>query len=96
MIIEAIPLPVYIRQCFETKAIKQVTDQWRVETDQLILIVSSHLNELGIFTVSPHSDRYMKQVIVEFLRQSPEIIRLVHEAERRERIIARTKKNMSD
>lgn len=96
MNVENVPLSLYIRNCFETKQIKVVTDQWRVETDQLMKIVSNHLKELGVYSVTPSADKYMKNVIVEFLQHSPEIIKLVHEAERRERIIARTKKNMSD
>lgn len=96
MITESVPLQVYIRQSFDLKEIKAITDQWRVETTKLMLIVASHLNELGVYSVAPHSERFMLNTIKKFLLNSPEVIRLVHEAERRERMLARTKKSLSD
>ncbi len=96
MITESVPLQVYVRQSFDLKEIKTITDQWRVETSKLIMIVISHLNEVGIYSVAPHTERFMLATIKRFLLNSPEIIRLVHEAERRERMLARTKKSLSD
>ena len=96
MITESVPLQIYIRQSFDTKEIKAVTDQWRVETGQLMNIVISHLNEIGVYSVAPNNEKFMKEVILAFLNNSPEIIKLVHEAERRERMLARTKKSLSD
>ena len=96
MYTEPIPLYIFIRQSFEAKEIKTVTDEWRVETNQLISIIISQLNELGVYEVAPELSKYMKRIILDFLVNSPEIIKLVHEAERRERILARTKKSLSD
>lgn len=96
MYVEPIPLYIFIKQSFEYKEIKSVTDQWRVETQQLINIILAQINELGIYEVNPGMEVYMRKILLEFLRTSPEIIKMVHEAERRERILARTKKSLSD
>ena len=96
MYTEPIPVYIFIKQAFEMKEIKTVTDEWRVETGQLINIIIMQLHELGLYQITPSMARYMKASIIEFLMNSPEIIKLVHEAERRERILARTKKSLSD
>lgn len=96
MYTESIPVYIFVKQAFELKEIKGVTDEWRVETSQLVNIIMSQLNEMGIYQVTPNLSRHMKEIILELLLNSPEIIKLVHDAERREMILARTKKSLSD
>lgn len=96
MYTESIPVSVFVKQTFEHKEIKAISDQWRVETAQLMAIITANLTELGIYDVSPDLAKNMKTILLEFLVNSPEIIKIVHEAERRERILARTKKSLSD
>ena len=96
MYIEPIPIRTFVLQAFEYKEIKTITDQWRVETSQIASIATMHIMELGIYKVQPEMEDYMRAVILKFVLNSPEIIRLVDEAEKRERILARTKKSLSD
>lgn len=96
MYIESIPIKTFIRQAFEFKEIKTVTDQWRVETQQIANIMVGAMMELGIYEVQPDMEEYMRKTLLDFLLHNPEVLRLVHEAEKRERILARTKKSLSD
>jgi len=96
MYTESIPLYVFIRNAFDSKEIKTISDQWRVEVNQLVSIIHNQISELGVYEVPPELARYMKTVILEYLVNSPEILKIVNEAERRERILARTKKSLSD
>jgi len=96
MLNEAIPIQSFVRQCFELSEIKAVIDQWPIETELLIQIACSHFKEMGILTVEPISEVYLRGFLLEFIYSSPEVSKRILEAQRRERQLARTRRNNQD
>ena len=96
MLTEPLPMSLFVETCFERKEIKSVTDEWRVETSILQQIILSHFYEMGLFSVTPDLERITRQRIIDFLYASPEILMKVAEAERRERMMARSRRNSAD
>jgi hypothetical protein len=96
MLTEAMPIKLFVRISLERREIKSIIEEWRVEHDVLIQCIVNHFNEVGIFEVRPHLEQVIRLRIAGFIKSSPEILKRKIEAERRERILARTKKSYAD
>ena len=83
MIIEKIPIEIYVKTKFEEKSIISIIENWRVESEEVQEIIISQFKELGMFEVDPIFEKDLKPVIVGFLTNSPQILKLVKRAERR-------------
>lgn len=92
MLTEPLPVAIFIDTCFERKNIKTMTDQWRVETDELKSIILSYYQEMGIYSVYPSLEHHIRREIPRLLQSSPEVLRRVAEAERRERMLSRSRR----
>ena len=93
---EPVPIQAFVRNCFELSEIKSVIDQWPIETDVLLQIACSHFKEMGILSIDPASEQYIRSTFLEFIYSSPEVTKRILEAERRERQLARTRRNNQD
>ncbi|SMF60114.1 hypothetical protein [Pseudobacteriovorax antillogorgiicola] len=93
MYTSAIPVFIFVKQAFDSKEVKKVIEEWRVEQDELRRLVCRRLLEVGIYDVEPIDTRHLKMHIIDILLNAPEIIKIVDAAERRERALARTKKS---
>lgn len=54
--------------------ISKICDEWEIEREEVIAILTSHFLDMGIFTVHPlrHADVIRKEIVFQ-LRSSPEI-----------------------
>ena len=80
---EKVPVEIFVQQVMATKAAMAVTDQWPIKSEMVIQIVIKHLNDIGIFHVSPGGqDHTIRQEILFFLRNSSLIMELIEKAKR--------------
>lgn len=92
MLTEPLPINLFIETCFERKEIKSITDQWRVETGEIKEIMISYFGEMGIYSVTPELESYVRRQLPDLLRSSPEIVKKVADAERREKLMSRSRR----
>ena len=92
----SIPLETFIHLIFERKEIKDITDKWRIDKEDIKKSVIGTFKELGLYSVGPDVENMIIGTVIEFLFNSPEIIKMVKEAEKRERMLAKVKKNLHD
>jgi len=78
---EPIPTDFFIAQCMGDKIIRDITDGWRIEPEQLHAILSRHLREMGIFFVLPTHTKMLKDSLIHHLRHSVEIKQILRKAE---------------
>ena len=75
---EKVPLEVFVRQVFATRAVQQIVDRWPIKAEIGLDLVVKHLEELGIFTVEPMvQGPVISKQIVFFLQNSPSIIEAI-------------------
>jgi hypothetical protein len=91
---EPIPTDLFVGQVMSEKLVRDITDGWRIEPDQLHNILSRHLREMGIFFVLPTHARMLRDSLVHHLRHSVEIKQILRKAELEEQ--TRKKVRLSD
>ena len=84
MLTEDLPIDVFINTKFSDRDISTITDNWRVENDTLISIISSYFKDLGIYRAKPTFEDYLKKQVIFLLHNAPEIVELVKKAEANE------------
>ena len=83
MLVDQLPIEIYINQKFESKEIVKLIESWRVESEELRDAVVQAFRDMGIYQIEPSSEFLMQGVIISILKFSPEIYKLVKRAERR-------------
>lgn len=80
---EKVPLEIFVRQVFASRAVQQIVDRWPIKSEIGFNLVLKHLDELGIFTVEPivQGPVISKQIIF-FLQNSPAIIEAIAKTRR--------------
>jgi len=91
---EKVPLEVFVRQVFSTRAVQQIVDQWPIKAEIGFGLVMKHLEDLGIFSVEPlvQGPIVSKQIIF-FLQNSPAIIESIAKAKKTASDAARSNRN---
>ncbi|MCX6131182.1 MAG: hypothetical protein NTX25_19255 [Proteobacteria bacterium] len=84
MLTEPLPIEIFVTTQFTEKAITSITENWRVEPEQLQKMIVGYFREMGIFEVLPTMEVQLRQVLVSWLVNSPEIYSLVKKAEAQE------------
>jgi len=96
MLTEPLPVRVFIQANLERPEVKNIIDNWRVDYALLVQIATAQFHDMGWFEVRPELEKRALQALVMILNSSTEILVKVAEAERRERMLARTKRNFAD
>lgn len=96
MLTETVPVYVFAKMQLESRDVKAVTDEWRVETEMLLEIALGHYKNMGIYEVTPESEVFFCENFLNILRDSPEVTRLILESKKREKQLARNRRNSGD
>lgn len=96
MLTEPLPIQVFIRASFERREVKAIIDAWRIDYNDMVQILSSHFMDMGWYDTQPEQEPIALETLVFLLKSSSELILKVNEAEKRERLLARTKKSFAD
>ncbi|MBM4252559.1 MAG: hypothetical protein FJ146_11360 [Deltaproteobacteria bacterium] len=91
MILETIPIEVFVVQKYNAPEVQKLVEHWRIEPETIMKNVIEHFRELGIFGVPMAQQVMMLDAMRTYLRTSPEITRMVMKSEQEEAIRARTK-----
>ena len=70
---EPVPLEYFIQSCLTDKAVREITEGWRIEMDQLQSILVQHFRDMGIFFVAPSHVGMLKDTLMHHLKHSIEI-----------------------
>ncbi len=84
MLTEPLPIEIFVATRFSEKAITNITENWRVEPDQLQKMLVNYFREMGIFAVLPTMEAELKDTLLLWLQNSPEIYQMVKKAEMQE------------
>ena len=84
MLTEPLPIEIFVATRFSEKAITNITENWRVEPDQLRKMLVNYFREMGIFAVLPTMEAELKDTLLLWLQNSPEIYQMVKKAEMQE------------
>jgi hypothetical protein len=96
MLTESLPIQVFIRANLERREVKAIIDNWRVDYTTMVQILTNHFMDMGWYEARPEQEKVARETLVRLLKSSSELIIKVNEAERRERMLARTKKSFAD
>lgn len=96
MLTEPLPIRVFVRANLERPEVKSIIDNWRVDDAFLVQIATAQFQDMGWFEVRPELEKIARQTFIMILNSSTEILIKVAEAERHERMLARTKRNFAD
>ncbi len=72
-----IPIQLFVSQEYHTPAVQVIVDTWRVEPQLVIERVIEHFREMGIYRIRPNHHRLIKKAMLNHLKTSPEIMRMV-------------------
>ena len=84
MLTEPLPIEVFIAARFSEKAVISITENWRIEADELQKMLAGYFREMGIFEVLPSMEAELKVAMLAWLQNSPEIYQIVKKAEAQE------------
>lgn len=91
--LEPQPIAMFIKKKLEHPRIKPILDGWSIDNDELLELLIHHFEDMGCYMADPNAESALSDCLVSFLKYSPEIILKVSEAERREKMIARSRNN---
>ncbi|WP_141736008.1 hypothetical protein [Oligoflexus tunisiensis] len=86
MLTEPLPIEIFVATRFTEKTITNITENWRVEPEQLQKMIVSYFREMGIFAVLPSMEAELKETLMVWLQNSPDIYQLVKKAEMQEMV----------
>ncbi len=86
MLTEPLPIELFVITRFSDKSVTSITENWRVESVQLQKIIVNYFKEMGIFSVLPPMEAELKETIIYWLKNSPEIFQLVRKADLQEQL----------
>jgi len=91
---EPIPTEYFIQNCLLERTIRDLTDGWRIEMEQLQSILTQHFREMGIFFVAPGHAQMLKETLMHHLKHSVEIQRILKKLDQEE--LARRNTRMTE
>ena len=78
---EKVPVEIFVQQVLSTKSAQRIIDQWPVKAENILQIVTKHLNDIGIYMVAPAGqDKVVQKSILFFLNNSTQIIEMIDKA----------------
>lgn len=86
MLTEPLPIELFVTTRFSDKSVISITENWRVEPSQLQKLIVGYFKEMGIFSVMPQMEHELKETIVSWLQNSPEVYQLVRKADLQEQL----------
>lgn len=86
MLTEPLPIELFVITRFSDKSVTNITENWRVEPAQLQKLIVGYFKEMGIFSVMPQMENELKETIVSWLQNSPEVYQLVRKADLQEQL----------
>ncbi len=81
MLVEAMPIELYVAQRFNEKQTTTIIEDWRIEAEVLEKLIVGYFKEMGIYSVTPNLERQIRQAIPYLLQNSPEIYSRVRKAQ---------------
>ncbi len=81
MLTESLPIDIFINSRFAEKDIVAITENWRVEKDEVQKLLGTYFKEMGIFAVTPQMEKKVKKTMLFWLENAPEIYSMVRKAE---------------
>lgn len=93
MLVEPISIDLFVKHAFDVPEIAQMIEDWVVDFEVLRGIIASSLRDLGIYQVKPNQASAVVAAIVQQLKWSGEVRRMILRAEAIERQRLRTRHN---
>ncbi len=81
---EEIPIQSFVAAKFQTPAVQKIVEQWRVEPVMIVEKVVEHFLDLGIYKVAASHERMLMKHMLQMLKTSPDIMKLVSKAKNEE------------
>ena len=81
---EPVPIENFVSLEFGRNTVAKLIANWRIEPETLIQIIISHHREMGVFFVYPQHEKVIQKSIINALKSSPEVVRLLRRAEMNE------------
>ena len=88
---EAVPIDVFVANCFLSPRINSIISAWRIEPVRLQAVVIKDFREMGIFFAIPSHYEILFETVICSLKNSKEIHQLVKKAEHEEGLRKRTR-----
>lgn len=92
MLTEPLPIEIFVATRFTEKSVVNITENWRIESEELQKMIVNYFREMGIFSVLPTMEAELKVSLLQFLQSSPEIFKIVRKAEAQEELRRQTKR----
>jgi hypothetical protein len=78
---EKVPVEIFVLQVLSMKAAQRISDQWPVKAENILHLVTKHLNDIGIYMVAPAGqDKVVQKEILFFLANSTQIVEMIDKA----------------
>lgn len=84
MLTEPLPIEIFVATRFTEKSVTNIIENWRVEPDHLQKMLVGYFREMGIFAVMPSMEAELKDVLLQWLQNAPDIYQIVKKAEMQE------------
>jgi len=84
MLTEPLPIETFVQIKFNDIQVSQAMENWRVEPGKVQQVIIAYFREMGIFAVMPNLESELFERIVFMLKNSPDILGMVHKAEEAE------------
>ncbi len=92
MLTEPLPIEIFVTTRFTEKNVIAITENWRIESEELQKMIVNYFREMGIYSVLPAMEVELKASLLYFLQNSPDIYKIVKKAEAQEELRRQTKR----
>jgi len=83
---ELVSIEQFIERVLHKPPFTTVMEQWPVEPEAVVQILANTFHEMGIYTIQTGQRRFFSQIVMDRLKASPEIKRLIFKAEEEQRM----------
>ena len=91
MLIESLPVEIYMEYAFERVEIKASLENIRVDDFEIKKLLVNHFKGMGLFSVEPAMAPILLKKIIDYVKTSPDIMKLERAVRLREMRIKRVK-----
>ncbi len=91
MLTEPIALEMFVKKAFDNPQVAALVATWSVDFEELHDVISRNLREMGFFQVSASQTATLTQAVIEQIRWSPDVRRLLERANNVEQQRLRTR-----
>lgn len=81
MLIESMPIVLFIKSRIRDPKIVSITHEWRIEPSLIDTILIKHFEDMGIYSVEPYMEKICFEKMILFLNDSPEIYKHLRKAD---------------